>query len=359
MGEAERGVIAAGHPLTAEAGARVLREGGNAVDAVVAAMLTSFVAEPLLTGLGAGRPHAGGRRRRAGGAAGLLRGGARGPVGGPPGAGVRRVAADRRVLRRRRPGLPRRPRLVRRLRHARRRVRGGQPLGDDAAAAPRRAGRHARPRRGRAQRRAGIRRRDPRRAADLDPRVRGAVGPATGASCARARCCATPSSPTRWSCWPARAPTPSTAAPSPTPWASGSAARGGLLSREDLAAYEAIPREPLQLRYRDREILTNPAPSAGGTLIAYSLALLDRGPSPPGPARASSRRCPPPRPSAPPSSSRVCRRRASRSASSRGGSAPPRTSRCSTRTGARAARPAPTARARVWSCPARGCTSTT
>ncbi len=46
--------MAAGHPLTAEAGARVLREGGNAVDAAVAAMLTSFAAEPLLTGLGAG-----------------------------------------------------------------------------------------------------------------------------------------------------------------------------------------------------------------------------------------------------------------------------------------------------------------
>src|SRR5271167_3211624 len=54
MGESERGVVAAGHPLTAQAGARVLREGGNAVDAAVAAMLTSFVAEPLLTGLGAG-----------------------------------------------------------------------------------------------------------------------------------------------------------------------------------------------------------------------------------------------------------------------------------------------------------------
>ena len=47
-------MVAAGHPLTAEAGARVLREGGNAVDAAVGAMLTSFVAEPLLTGLGAG-----------------------------------------------------------------------------------------------------------------------------------------------------------------------------------------------------------------------------------------------------------------------------------------------------------------
>ena len=32
----------------------MLREGGNAVDAAVGAMLTSFAAEPLLTGLGAG-----------------------------------------------------------------------------------------------------------------------------------------------------------------------------------------------------------------------------------------------------------------------------------------------------------------
>ncbi len=46
--------MAAGHPLTAEAGARVLREGGNAVDAAVAAVLTSFVTESPLTGLGAG-----------------------------------------------------------------------------------------------------------------------------------------------------------------------------------------------------------------------------------------------------------------------------------------------------------------
>src|SRR3954451_5650158 len=48
------GMVAAGHPLTAEAGARVLREGGNAVDAAIAAMLVSWVAEPLLTGPGAG-----------------------------------------------------------------------------------------------------------------------------------------------------------------------------------------------------------------------------------------------------------------------------------------------------------------
>jgi gamma-glutamyltranspeptidase/glutathione hydrolase len=54
MSTREQGVVAAGHPATAEAGAQVLREGGNAVDAAVGAMLASFAAEPLLTGLGAG-----------------------------------------------------------------------------------------------------------------------------------------------------------------------------------------------------------------------------------------------------------------------------------------------------------------
>ncbi len=49
-----RGVVAAGHPLTAEAGASVLRKGGNAVDAAVAAVMTSCVTESPLTGLGAG-----------------------------------------------------------------------------------------------------------------------------------------------------------------------------------------------------------------------------------------------------------------------------------------------------------------
>src|SRR2546423_697664 len=50
-----RGAIAAGHPLTAEAGARVLREGGNAGDAAGAADPGSWVFEGTLT-----RPRAGG-----------------------------------------------------------------------------------------------------------------------------------------------------------------------------------------------------------------------------------------------------------------------------------------------------------
>jgi len=49
-----RGAIAAGHRLTAEAGARLLAEGGNAVDACLAAALVSWVAESPLTGPGGG-----------------------------------------------------------------------------------------------------------------------------------------------------------------------------------------------------------------------------------------------------------------------------------------------------------------
>src|SRR4051794_33856587 len=49
-----KGVVAAGHPLTAEAGADILREGGNAIDAAVCAVLASFAVESPLTGLGAG-----------------------------------------------------------------------------------------------------------------------------------------------------------------------------------------------------------------------------------------------------------------------------------------------------------------
>jgi gamma-glutamyltranspeptidase/glutathione hydrolase len=49
-----RGAVAAGHPLTAEAGARVLEAGGNAVDACVAAACVSWVCESPLTGPGGG-----------------------------------------------------------------------------------------------------------------------------------------------------------------------------------------------------------------------------------------------------------------------------------------------------------------
>src|SRR5680860_578303 len=48
------GVIAGGHPATTEAGLEILRRGGNAADAAVAACCTAVAAEAALTGLGAG-----------------------------------------------------------------------------------------------------------------------------------------------------------------------------------------------------------------------------------------------------------------------------------------------------------------
>ncbi|MEW8379118.1 MAG: gamma-glutamyltransferase [Candidatus Thiodiazotropha taylori] len=50
--------------------------------------------------------------------------------------------------------------------------------------------------------------------------------------------------------------------------------QGGLLQMEDLNDYQVILRDPLQLNYRGSELFTNPLPSLGGTLIAFSLGLM-------------------------------------------------------------------------------------
>jgi gamma-glutamyltranspeptidase/glutathione hydrolase len=52
----------------------------------------------------------------------------------------------------------------------------------------------------------------------------------------------------------------------------------GLLTEADLAAYRVIEREPLRVRYRDHELLTNPPPSFGGSLVALGLRLLEAEP---------------------------------------------------------------------------------
>ncbi len=49
---ADNGMIASGHALASEAGLRVLRSGGNAVDAALAAWAVQGLAEPEMTGLG-------------------------------------------------------------------------------------------------------------------------------------------------------------------------------------------------------------------------------------------------------------------------------------------------------------------
>jgi gamma-glutamyltranspeptidase/glutathione hydrolase len=53
-------------------------------------------------------------------------------------------------------------------------------------------------------------------------------------------------------------------------------ARGGHLTLADLRHYQVIEREPLALSYRGKTFLSNPPPSSGGTLIACALSLLSQ-----------------------------------------------------------------------------------
>ena len=50
--EVERGVCSGGHPLSVEAGVRVMEQGGNAIDALVAGAFTACVTEQASCGLG-------------------------------------------------------------------------------------------------------------------------------------------------------------------------------------------------------------------------------------------------------------------------------------------------------------------
>jgi gamma-glutamyltranspeptidase / glutathione hydrolase len=47
-----RNVVSTSHPLAAQAGLRVLQQGGNAVDAAVAAAAAMTVCEPVSNGIG-------------------------------------------------------------------------------------------------------------------------------------------------------------------------------------------------------------------------------------------------------------------------------------------------------------------
>jgi gamma-glutamyltranspeptidase/glutathione hydrolase len=269
---ASRGVVAAGHPLTAAAGAEILRAGGNAVDGALAAMLTSFVAEPLLTGLGAGGymlvvapsrdpvlldffVEASGRGAdpdsRAplvavdvsfGDAVQVFHIGASscGTYGTP--AGI--CAAAQRF------GTVALPDLVA---PAVRLARDGVLVNDEQAyvfeilapiysATP--EARELFMPDGRIPR-AGDVLRDPPLADSLERLgAEGATPFYDGELGARI---------SEYVC-----------------------ARGGTLTREDLTAYRAEPREPVHVSYRGRDVLTNPPPNAGGTLLAYALALLER-----------------------------------------------------------------------------------
>ncbi|WP_132998829.1 gamma-glutamyltransferase [Luteimonas arsenica] len=56
----------------------------------------------------------------------------------------------------------------------------------------------------------------------------------------------------------------------------GMRAHGGLLRKSDLAAYRAVEREPLRTRYRGHELLTMPPSSGGGPGIAMTLNILEQ-----------------------------------------------------------------------------------
>jgi len=54
------------------------------------------------------------------------------------------------------------------------------------------------------------------------------------------------------------------------------AAAGGKLQLSDLAGYQPVSREPLRTMWDGKEVLTMPAPSAGGLLVLQTLALFSR-----------------------------------------------------------------------------------
>jgi len=276
MSTGPRGVVAAGHPQTAEAGAGVLRAGGNAVDAAVAAMLASFAAEPVLTGLGAGGymlvhtpageqllldffVEAPGREiptPRAelipaevsfGDAVQVFHIGPAscGVYGTPAGAceavarfgtvplselaapaialardGAVVTAAEAYIFEILMPIIESTPECRALFAPEGRAPREGDLLRNpDLADALERLGRDG-----------------------AAPFYTGDVAAAV-------------------SDWVVE--------------------RGGILGRADLAAYDVAPREPVRAPYRGRSVLTNPPPSAGGLLIASALGLLDREPGPP------------------------------------------------------------------------------
>jgi gamma-glutamyltranspeptidase / glutathione hydrolase len=266
-----RGVVAAGHPLTAEAGAEVLREGGNAVDAAVCAVLASFAVESPLTGFGAGgymMVQRGGETTlidffvAAPGLDGVERGAELVAVPvrfdpettqtfyvGPASCGVPGTAAG--------------------LEHALRRF-GSMPLGELVGAGVRLA-REGAPV-------------NAEQAYILDilapihermPGTRGLYAPGgerLGAG-------------DEFSFGELAEALERYGAEGAEPFYRGAVAaalsefvveHGGTLGPTDLASYRAIERQPIRAPFRGAEVLTNPPPCSGGVLIAYCLGLLER-----------------------------------------------------------------------------------
>ena len=266
----EKGVVAAGHPLTAEAGAQVLREGGNAVDAAICAVLTSFVCESQLTGFGAGgfmMVHEAGEDTlvdffvAAGGADGAERTAELVPIPvyfdetpqtfncGVASCGVPGNPAGLEYVHRRFGSIP----LQRLAEPGIRLGREGVTLTEAAQyfheiLHP-------------------ILVSTPEAAALFTPEgrrlVEGDVFHYPEMSDALERFAAEGAEPFYRG----------DIARAVSDWVRD---RGGTLGLDDMKAYEPIERRPVRAGFRGYDVLTNPPPSSGGILIAYSLGLLER-----------------------------------------------------------------------------------
>ncbi len=266
-----RGVVAAGHPLTAEAGAGVLRAGGTAVDAAVCAVLASFAAESPLTGLGAGgymMVHRGGETTlidffvAAPGLDGTERGAELVPVPvrfdaetvqtfnvGPASCGVPGTAAG----------------LVRALERF-----GSAPLADLVG-----PGVHL------AREGAAV---NAEQAYILEilapiherlPGTRELYAP-EGRRLREGDVFRFPELAEALERFGAEGAEPFCRGEVAAALSDHVVGHGGTLGRGDFAAYEAIERNPIRAPFRGAEVLTNPPPSSGGILIAFCLGLLER-----------------------------------------------------------------------------------
>lgn len=269
------GVIAAGHPLTAQTGADVLRAGGNAVDATLAAMLMSWVAEPALTG-----PGAGGHMlvAVAGEPPVLLDFFMETPSGKPTGelcaaevcfgdanqtfhVGAASVATY---------GNPSG------VCEAARRF-ATRPLAELAAPAVRAAQEGVEVN---AQQAWIFHLLHPITNCTPDAAVRYSPN---GSPLAEGSVFRDPELAGTIERLGAEGDEPFYRGDIAAATAAHMAERGGALTAEDLARYRTVVREPIRIAYRDRELVTNPPPSAGGVLLAFALARLGREPAPPSP----------------------------------------------------------------------------
>lgn len=275
------GVVAAGHPETARVGADVLDAGGNAVDAAVAAVLTSLVVEPMMTGLAGGgyalvQPPDGdpvlvdffvaapGLGADPAGRGPLLHvevdwGDAIQVFGaGPAAVGVYGLPAGAAALSRRWGTVP----LAELVAPAAGLARGGVTITDMQAGM--------------------FRLMTPILATGTETTAAFLAG---GAPPAAGTVLADPDLADALELLGAEGPAPFYTGEVARRVSAHVLAGGGLVTPADLAAYGVVERVPLRVPFRDREVLTNPPPNAGGVLLAYALALLDREPAPPdGPA---------------------------------------------------------------------------